>query len=140
MVPPNHPLKNRVFQYKPSILGYPYFWKHPHLAEGVHETKTPSTELKKYSKRPILLEMHPKFSRFHSGYLGKSFSNSLSQFEVSIIKSSLHHLNQKAYNLFGARDSFVFVTNVGSKTVSVAEILQIMSVIGFFFTPMDFTN
>ena len=27
--PPNHPLENRVFHYKPSILGYPYFWKHP---------------------------------------------------------------------------------------------------------------
>ena len=25
-VPPNH--FNRVFHYKPSILGYPYFWKH----------------------------------------------------------------------------------------------------------------
>ena len=22
---------NRVFHYKPSILGYPYFWKHPYL-------------------------------------------------------------------------------------------------------------
>ena len=29
VVPPNHPLKNRVFHYKPSILGYPYFCKHP---------------------------------------------------------------------------------------------------------------
>ena len=29
-VPPNHPF-NRVFQYKPSILGYPYFWKHPNV-------------------------------------------------------------------------------------------------------------
>ena len=28
-VPPNHPF-NRVFHYKPSILGYPYFWKHPY--------------------------------------------------------------------------------------------------------------
>ena len=39
-VPPNHPLKNWDFLYKPSILGYPmdhqhwcfahpYFWKHP---------------------------------------------------------------------------------------------------------------
>ena len=28
--PPNHPLKNRVFHYKSSILGaHPYFWKHP---------------------------------------------------------------------------------------------------------------
>ena len=23
---------NRVFHYKPSILGYPYFWKHPTLS------------------------------------------------------------------------------------------------------------
>ena len=23
---------NRVFPYKPSILGYPYFWKHPYPA------------------------------------------------------------------------------------------------------------
>ena len=22
---------NRVFLYKPSILGYPYFWKHPYV-------------------------------------------------------------------------------------------------------------
>ena len=27
-VPPNHPMFNRVFHYKPSILGYHYFWKH----------------------------------------------------------------------------------------------------------------
>ena len=27
--PPNHPLKDRVFHDKPSIWGYPYFWKHP---------------------------------------------------------------------------------------------------------------
>ena len=27
--PPNHPYLYRVFHYKPSILGYPYFWKHP---------------------------------------------------------------------------------------------------------------
>ena len=29
--PPNHPMFNRVFHYKPSILGYPYFWKHPYV-------------------------------------------------------------------------------------------------------------
>ena len=23
---------NRVFHYKPSILGYPYFWKHPYIS------------------------------------------------------------------------------------------------------------
>ncbi len=27
--PPNHPFVHRVFHYKPSILGYHYFWKHP---------------------------------------------------------------------------------------------------------------
>ena len=30
VVPPNHHF-NRVFHYKPSILGYPYFWKHPYV-------------------------------------------------------------------------------------------------------------
>ena len=25
---------NRVFHYKPSILGYPYFWKHPYGKES----------------------------------------------------------------------------------------------------------
>ncbi len=30
MVPPNHPFFHRVFHYKPSILGYPLFWKHPY--------------------------------------------------------------------------------------------------------------
>ena len=29
MVPPQIIHFNRVFHYKPSILGYPYFWKHP---------------------------------------------------------------------------------------------------------------
>ena len=29
-VPPNHPFVHRVFHYKPSILGYHYFWKHPY--------------------------------------------------------------------------------------------------------------
>ena len=31
VVPPNHPFVHRVFHYKPSILGYPYFWKHPYM-------------------------------------------------------------------------------------------------------------
>ena len=30
VVPPNHHILNRVFHYKPSILGYPYFRKHPY--------------------------------------------------------------------------------------------------------------
>ena len=27
---PKSSIFNRVFHYKPSILGYHYFWKHPH--------------------------------------------------------------------------------------------------------------
>ena len=26
---------NRVFHYKPSILGYPYFWKHPYTGTNL---------------------------------------------------------------------------------------------------------
>ena len=29
-VPPKSSHFNRVFHYKPSILGFPYFWKHPY--------------------------------------------------------------------------------------------------------------
>ena len=28
---PKSSKKYRVFHYKPSILGYPYFWKHPYI-------------------------------------------------------------------------------------------------------------
>ena len=31
VVTPNHPLKNRVLHYKPSILGYPYFRNPPYV-------------------------------------------------------------------------------------------------------------
>ena len=37
--PPNHPHFNRVFHYKPSILGYPYSWKHPSHPR-LHQEKT----------------------------------------------------------------------------------------------------
>ena len=37
---------NRVFHYKPSILGYQYFWKHPYSYVGIivinHEIRIPS--------------------------------------------------------------------------------------------------
>ena len=32
--PLNYPFVHRVFQYKPSILGYPCFWKHPYSNIG----------------------------------------------------------------------------------------------------------
>ena len=28
---------NRVFHYKPSILGYPYFWTHPYVFTNYHQ-------------------------------------------------------------------------------------------------------
>ena len=31
MVRPKSSIFNKVFHYKPSILGYPYFWKHPYI-------------------------------------------------------------------------------------------------------------
>ena len=32
---------NRVFPYKPSILGYHYFWKHPHIAGCLYNPRFP---------------------------------------------------------------------------------------------------
>ena len=34
--PPNHPFVHRVFHYKPSILGYQYFWKRPYINTLIH--------------------------------------------------------------------------------------------------------
>ena len=37
VVPPNHPFLigfSMVFHYKPSILGYHYFWKHPYTVNN----------------------------------------------------------------------------------------------------------
>ena len=31
---------NRVFYYKPSILGYPYFWKHPYTIDPMRNKKS----------------------------------------------------------------------------------------------------
>ena len=39
-VPQNHPF-NRVFHYKPSILGYPYFWNHPFCRFFFSHVKNP---------------------------------------------------------------------------------------------------
>ena len=36
---------NRVFDYKPSILGYPYFWKHPYQEEKKKGTCNEVTQL-----------------------------------------------------------------------------------------------
>ena len=35
--PPNHPFVHRVFPYKPSILGYHYFWKRPDLQKNPYK-------------------------------------------------------------------------------------------------------
>ena len=46
--PPKSSMFNRVFHYKPSILRYQYFWKHPHVG---------NLETKKSVETPICSEM-----------------------------------------------------------------------------------
>ena len=56
VVPPNHPIY-RVFHYKPSILGYPYVWKHPYG----------HWKITKICKRmTIILELPRKLHRYFS--------------------------------------------------------------------------
>ena len=40
---PKSSIFNRVFHYKPSILGYPYFWKHP--PRSLHEDDVNSSNI-----------------------------------------------------------------------------------------------
>ena len=47
---------NRVFHYKPSILGYPYFWKHP-----LRQFVSPALKLNSsHQKRKSLEELRGK--------------------------------------------------------------------------------
>ena len=41
---------NRVFHYKPSILGYPYFWKHPYR----YKVKAPGKNGININVQPVL--------------------------------------------------------------------------------------
>ena len=51
---------NMVFHYKPSILGYPYFWKHPNLDSRWF--RVPNLPLK--ADRLIFLDF-PRHGSFH---------------------------------------------------------------------------
>ena len=44
-VPPQIIHCDRVFHYKPSILGYPYFWKHPHVPRMFFSRRKKSLQL-----------------------------------------------------------------------------------------------
>ena len=43
---------NRVFHYKPSILGYPYFWKHPYVNQWILQSITLSPIVMKVENHP----------------------------------------------------------------------------------------
>ena len=45
---------NRVFHYKPSILRYPYFWKHPNPVSGIADFKVPRRPLIFFGKGLLL--------------------------------------------------------------------------------------
>ena len=55
--PPNHQWINRVFHHKPSILGYPYFWKHPNVP-----TKLPSSWFRSF------FTINPRHWWYFSGF------------------------------------------------------------------------
>ena len=51
---PKSSIFNRVFRYKPSILGYPYFWKHPYVPRQKLETHQVGM-MKKSPSRPFFV-------------------------------------------------------------------------------------
>ncbi len=57
---------NRVFHYKPYILGYPYFWKHPHIYRLF-----PEMVVLWYPPKIIYCIRFPSTKRKHSGSLTK---------------------------------------------------------------------
>ena len=66
MVPPQIIHFNRVFHYKPSILGYHYFWKHPiyiYIYIYIFFGGRPEFGV----DSPILFQFSPGFSRWYEG-------------------------------------------------------------------------
>ena len=56
-VPPKSSNFNRVFHYKPSILGYPYFWKHPiTFKRNVVFCTILELEMNRSTVRPLILK------------------------------------------------------------------------------------
>ena len=58
--PPKSSIFNRVFLYKPSILGYPFFWKHPYVytfnRAGIHTEchNSSHNSTKGFLKKPLV--------------------------------------------------------------------------------------
>ncbi len=52
---PKSSIFNRVFHYKPSILGYPYFWKHPDCEGLSHKNHRKPLSLQNTSFGPKAL-------------------------------------------------------------------------------------
>ena len=58
-----------VFHYKPSILGYPYFWKHPYLSTGL---KLETTKRHRIFGHRIFVELKPgRFGKFQDAWRHK---------------------------------------------------------------------
>ena len=76
---------NRVFHYKPSILGYPYFWKHPY-------TIILSKNNLKYQPPLSLAQMVPSFVWYENPLLDRSLMIFTEMDNWSFVKhnSSLH--------------------------------------------------
>ena len=68
-VPPNHDF-NRVFHYKPSILEYPYFWKHPYVGRcclrgpGLGPVEPPTKSLAKSMEFKASTKKNDRFLRY----------------------------------------------------------------------------
>ena len=61
VVPPKSSIFNRVFHYKPSVWGYPYFWKHlyPHSHIHLKQKWTSTTTTTSMTASCTSVSFHP---------------------------------------------------------------------------------
>ena len=59
---------NKVFHYKPSILGYPYFWKHPNDAAKGREDELMGQVMSWVKSKGAHTSRAPCFSPKKSGH------------------------------------------------------------------------
>ena len=97
---------NRVFHYKPSILGYPYFWKHPYRRGDITPNLHPSThqqDIPIISTWPRLEAGEPHLHSFFRQWLPGSLCNfaGTRRFMIPSPKTHMVHLKMGAPWKFG---------------------------------------
>ena len=97
---------NIVFHYKPSILGYPYFWKHPYYPPGNNHIPIASWKLESSQPLDVTSILPLEEGSARKGSLGCSRPVSVFPTETGSHVDFLGQNVQKDVKIITANDGF----------------------------------